>query len=180
MKNTLVKQALTFATAAHAAVGQTRKYSGEPYINHPVEVREILLRFASNWVTIEQEAAALLHDVVEDTQVSIDLVRSVFGDKTADLVDWLTDVSKPTDGNRRVRKQLDLDHTAAAPVEAQSIKLADLISNSRSIVAHDRDFARVYLHEKARILEVCANADPGLLREAYRVLNEARELLKKD
>ena len=45
---------------------------------------------------------------------------------------------------------------------------------------NDPDFARVYLHEKARILEVCGDADPGLLAEAHRVLEESRELLRKD
>jgi len=170
----LVQTSVVFATAAHAAVGQVRKYTGEPYINHPLEVMQILQEFATNPISPEQLAAAACHDVVEDTQVSIDLVESMLGSKVAHLVGWLTDVSKPSDGNRRVRKQMDLDHTAAAPAEAKSVKLADLISNSRSIVAHDPDFARVYLHEKSRVLDVCGDADPGLLAEARRVLDESR------
>jgi (p)ppGpp synthase/HD superfamily hydrolase len=178
--NGLVARALDFASAAHAAVGQTRKYTGEPYINHPIEVRKILLKFAAWPVTAEQEAASLLHDTVEDTQVTSEDVHAAFGSTVGTLVDWLTDVSKPSDGNRRVRKQMDLDHTAAAPPAAKSVKLADLVSNSRSIVAHDPDFARVYLHEKARILDVCADADPGLLAEAYRVLTEGRQLLNSN
>lgn len=173
----LVSKADAFAAAAHAAVKQMRKYDQQPYINHPREVRLILLEFAANPVSIEQEAAALLHDVVEDTGVELDLVREQFGDVVARFVEDLTDVSRPGDGNRRVRKQKDLNHTAAALPASKSVKLADLISNSRSIVQHDPDFARVYLHEKSRILDVCKDADPGLLAEAYRVLNESRELL---
>jgi (p)ppGpp synthase/HD superfamily hydrolase len=176
----LVERAELFARAAHGAIDQRRKYDGSAYINHPVEVRRILLEFASGPVTPEQEAAALLHDVVEDTKITLDDIRDCFGADVELLVEALTDVSRPEDGNRRVRKQKDLDHTAAGPAAAKSVKLADLISNSRSIVQHDPDFARVYLHEKARILDVCEDADPGLLAEARRVLDESRELLRKD
>ena len=138
---------------------------------------DILVRFATLPVTQEQIAAAWLHDTVEDTKITLDDIRDCFGAEVELLVEGLTDVSRPEDGNRRVRKQKDLDHTAAASPAAKSVKLADLISNSRSIVQHDPDFARVYLHEKSRILEVCGDADPGLLAEAYRVLAEARNIL---
>jgi len=80
----------------------------------------------------------------------------------------LTDVSKPEDGNRAVRKARDREHTAAAPAEAQTIKLADLISNSRSIMAHDPAFAKTYLEEKRLLLAVMTKGDPGLHSEASR------------
>jgi hypothetical protein len=85
-----------------------------------------------------------------------------FGIDIATLVGWLTDVSKPEDGNRAVRKAMDRAHTAEAPAEAQTIKLADLISNSRSIMQHDAEFARVYLEEKRLLLEVMTRGDAGL------------------
>lgn len=166
----LVQKADAFAEKAHDDVKQVRKYTGEPYINHPLEVMQILAEFATNPISPEQLAAAACHDVVEDTQVSIELVENTFGNKVADLVGWLTDVSKPSDGNRRVRKQLDLDHTAAAPAEAHSIKLADLISNGLSIVQHDPGFAKTYLREKAALLQVLTRGDNGLYAEAERVL----------
>lgn len=168
----LVERAVVFATAAHAAVGQTRKYGGEPYINHPLEVMDILRRYASWPVSDEQLAAAALHDVVEDTRVTIELIRETFGDVVASLVDDLTDVSRPEDGNRRVRKEIDRQHTANAGPASKSVKLADLISNGRSIVPNDPGFARVYLREKAAILDVCHDADPGLLAEARRTLEQ--------
>jgi hypothetical protein len=62
-------------------------------------------------------------------------------------------VSRPTDGNREVRKRIDREHTAAAPRAAKTIKLADLIDNSRSIIARDPDFAHVYLGEKRLLLD---------------------------
>ena len=160
---TLIDKARVFATAAHAAVGQTRKYTGEPYVVHPIEVSELV---ASVGGTDAMVAAALLHDVLEDTGVTFDVLDAEFGSEVAELVLWLTDVSKPEDGNRSTRKALDRQHSAAAPAEAQTIKVADLISNTRSIVAHDPDFAKVYLKEKRMLLEVQTKADPALLNQA--------------
>jgi hypothetical protein len=89
-----------------------------------------------------------------------------FGTDIATLVGWLTDVSKPEDGPRWYRKKLDREHTAAAPAEAQTIKLADLISNTKSIMAHDPKFAKVYLEEKRLLLDVMTRGDAGLMAEA--------------
>lgn len=162
MMNT-VERARVFATAAHAAVGQTRKYTGEPYVVHPIEVSELV---ASVGGTDAMVAAALLHDVLEDTGVTFDVLEAEFGPEVAELVLWLTDVSKHEDGNRSTRKALDRQHSAAAPAAAQTIKVADLISNTRSIVAHDPGFAKVYLEEKRMLLEVLTKADPTLLNKA--------------
>ena len=162
MMNT-VERARIFATAAHAAVGQTRKYTGEPYVVHPIEVSELV---ASVGGTDAMVAAALLHDVLEDTGVTFDVLEAEFGSEVAELVLWLTDVSKPEDGNRSTRKALDRQHSAAAPAEAQTIKVADLISNTRSIVAHDPGFAKEYLEEKRMLLEVLTKANSTLLNQA--------------
>ena len=156
----IVERARVFATAAHAAVGQTRKYTGEPYVVHPIEVSELV---ASVNGTEAMVAAALLHDVLEDTEVTVDLLEEQFGSKVADLVLWLTDISRPEDGNRSARKALDRQHSAVAPAAAQTIKVADLISNTRSIIAHDPGFAKVYLEEKRLLLDVLTRADPTLL-----------------
>jgi (p)ppGpp synthase/HD superfamily hydrolase len=160
---TLEDRARTFATAAHAAVAQLRKYTNEPYIVHPAEVVSILKTRPHD---PEMVAAAWLHDVVEDTGVTIEVIRAEFGSKVSDLVGWLTDVSRPEQGNRATRKAIDRAHTAAAPAEAQTIKLCDLISNTRSIVEHDAEFARVYLAEKRLLLEVMTKADPELMCRA--------------
>ena len=174
---TLVDRAVLFATAAHAAVKQVRKYTGEAYIVHPLEVMDILREFSVNPVSDEQLAAGALHDVVEDTGVTIELIESQFGPKVAELVGYLTDVSKPEDGNRKVRKAIDREHIALASPEAQSVKLADLCSNTRTIVAFDPDFARVYLGEKKKLLEVLQNADPGLVRYAQMSLDASYRTL---
>ena len=158
-------KALTFATAAHAAVGQLRKYTNEPYVVHPIEVAGIVSKVPG--ATDEMIAAAYLHDVVEDTGVTIELIRKEFGDEVAELVGWLTDVSRPDHGNRAQRKAVDRAHTAGAPAAAQTIKLADLISNTRSIVEHDEKFAKTYLAEKRLLLEVLKHGDAELWRKCH-------------
>lgn len=160
---TLVERARVFATAAHAAVGQRRKYTDEPYIVHPAEVAAIV---AAAGGTDEMVAAAFLHDVVEDTQVTHQDILDEFGSEVAELVGWLTDVSCPEDGNREVRKALDRAHSAAAPAAAQTVKVADLISNTKTIVQFGGGFAKVYLAEKRLLLEVLTRADPALLERA--------------
>jgi (p)ppGpp synthase/HD superfamily hydrolase len=147
------------AFAAYAHEGQVRKYTGEPYIVHPVEVMEIV-----NTVTDDEEvlAAALLHDVVEDTSVTVEDLRAQFGDRVATLVDELTDKSRPEDGNRKVRKAIDRAALAEASADAQTIKLADMISNTRSIVENDPKFAKVYLEEKRLLLTVLKRGDADL------------------
>lgn len=147
--NDLVLLARTFASRAHKE--QVRKYTGEPYIEHPIAVAEIVRKHNGSK---EMIAAALLHDVVEDTDVTLDEVRQEFGDAVANLVDDLTDVSKPEDGNRATRKAIDRDHTAQASAAAMVIKAADLINNTKSITEHDPKFAKVYLKEKRALLDV--------------------------
>lgn len=160
----VVRKAQVYAMAAHAAVGQKRKYTGEPYIVHPAEVASIVASVPGS--TPDMVAAAWLHDVIEDTGCTFTDVHMAFGIDIATLVGWLTDVSKPEDGNRAKRKAMDREHTAQAPAEAQTIKLADLISNSRSIMQHDPEFAKTYLEEKRLLLEVMTKGDRGLHAQA--------------
>lgn len=165
---TLVEKARIFATAAHAAVAQLRKYTNEPYIVHPTEVAGIVASVEG--ATHEMVAAAWLHDVVEDTGVTIEVIKQEFGTEVAELVGWLTDVSRPEQGNRAVRKAIDRAHTAMAPAAAQTVKLADLISNTRSIMEHDEKFAKTYLEEKRMLLEVMTKGDAELMAEARKYI----------
>jgi (p)ppGpp synthase/HD superfamily hydrolase len=153
----VVARAKAFATAAHA--GQVRKYSGEDYITHLAAVASIVEAVEH---TPEMLAAAWLHDVVEETKTTVEDIRLLFGVAIANFVDQLTDVSRSFDGNRARRKALDRAHLANASQEAQTIKLADLIDNSRSIMANDPVFADVYMREKAELLEVMTGGNPQL------------------
>lgn len=171
---TVVNKALAYATEAHK--GQVRKYTGEPYIVHPIEVMETVRRVMDD---PEVQAAALLHDVVEDTPVSIKDIEDVFGPRVAALVSDLTDVSKPEDGNRATRKELDRQHSAKASPDAQSVKLADLISNSMSIVKDDPNFAKVYMKEKALLLGVLTKGNPQLFSLAAKIVENYNKGVKK-
>tara|TARA_Y100001973_G_C5167420_1_gene316968 strand:- start:131 stop:625 length:495 start_codon:yes stop_codon:yes gene_type:complete len=153
----IVLKARAFATAAHT--GQVRKYTKEPYIVHPIEVMQIVMTVKHDEAML---AAALLHDVVEDTDYTIEDILREFGPDVASLVDDLTDVSRPEDGNRAHRKSLDRAHSAKASPRAQTVKLADLISNARDIVKHDQKFAKVFLDEKRQLLEVMTLGDSSL------------------
>lgn len=159
-------RAQAFCIAAHCAVGQKRKYTGEDYYLHPIEVAELIQEHATTF-TEEMIIAAHLHDVVEDTQVQLSIIARQFGSVVASYVEQLTDVSRPEDGNRAARKAIDLAHTALASPQAQTIKLADLISNTRSIVERDPVFAVTYLAEKRKLLEVLKDGDPNLYRIAH-------------
>jgi guanosine-3',5'-bis(diphosphate) 3'-pyrophosphohydrolase len=80
-----VERARIFAMAAHSAVGQTRKYTGEPYWTHTQAVADRVAQLAD--ATEEQIAAAHLHDTLEDTAVTFDLIQSVVHSPDG-LLDW--------------------------------------------------------------------------------------------
>ena len=106
--------------------------------------------------------AGLLHDTVEDTDVSIVDIHQEFGEDVADLVSDLTDVSTLDMGNRKVRKEIDRKHTAGASDRAKTVKLADIIHNSLSIREYGGGFAKVWLGEKELLLDVLSDGDPRL------------------
>lgn len=160
----LVAKASAFSVAAHCAVGQKRKYTGENYHHHPLAVVNTV-RMVKH--TEEMIAAAYLHDVVEDTQVELWVIEGVFGHTVASYVDYLTDSLTPADGNRAFRKAAYRDQLKEAPAAVQTVKLADLIDNTKSIVQHDKDFARVYLKEKQALLEVLTKGDATLYKMAW-------------
>ena len=155
--NYLELKAKHFATLHHA--DQVRRYTFEPYINHPAAVVE-LVRSVPH--TEKMLAAAWMHDLIEDTKITSSDIRGSFGNEIAILVNQVTDVSKPSDGNRAVRKAIDQGHLALASPAAKTIKLADLIDNISSIVEHDPKFAEVYLREKSVLLNVLREGNPDL------------------
>ena len=145
----LVRRASEYATRAHQRIDHRRKYNKQPYHVH----LEAVARMVAT-VTDDQEviAAAWLHDTVEDTPATLDDIEAEFGKPVAELVEELTDVSKPGDGNRVVRKEIDRNHTSQASGRAKTVKLADLIDNCRDITKHDPRFARIYLGEMEELL----------------------------
>lgn len=123
----LLDRAYQVAQSAHQ--GQLRK-SGEDYITHPVAVTQILAELGLNDTTL---VAALLHDTVEDTQYSLDQLRSDFGEEIANLVDGVTKLDKltygPTAEAETVRKMVI---AMSRDIRVLVIKLADRLHNART------------------------------------------------
>lgn len=172
----LIQKADEFAEYHHGNLEQVRKYTGEPYIAHPRAVAEIVKSVVH---TEQMVCAALLHDTVEDTFATIEEIRLNFGEEIATLVAGLTDVSEFDEGNRAFRKAKDLKHTARLSPAGQTIKLADLIHNTSSIVQHDKTkFCEIYLKEKVLLLEVLKKGDATLWKRAYDQVTEGLKVVK--
>lgn len=167
--NSIVTRAREFAIHAHR--NHKRKYTNEPYFVHLEEVAKMVEAVGG---TPEMIAAAYLHDSVEDVGVTLLEIMVEFGPQVMSLVEMLTDVSKPSDGNREIRKNIDFQHTAQASPNAKTIKLADLISNTGSIVQYDKDFAKVYLKEKERLLPMLKEGNVELFNKACDTLIQAK------
>jgi hypothetical protein len=169
----LVNRARKYATEAHQRINQRRKYNNEPYHVHLHAVAKLVESVSDD---AEMIAAAWLHDTVEDTQATLDDIEAEFGITVAELVEELTDVSRPGDGNRAVRKAIDRRHLAQASSRAKTVKLADLIDNCKDIIRHDPGFAQVYLSEMDDLLDVLQGGNAELYRCAEKV--HARSLEK--
>lgn len=163
-----LETARDFCIMAHG--DQKRKYTGLPYYDHCFEVACTVAQVTRDEQVI---AAAILHDIIEDTPYGFNHLRKVFGDRVASLVFQVTDVSRPEDGNRRVRKLIDQAHLAESSPEGATIKLADIISNAQDIAQHDPDFAKVYIEEKRSLLPLLAHGNMKLMWEAVKVVNGA-------
>lgn len=173
----IISKASIFAKAAHAAVGQRRKYTNDPYFVHPKAVASLV---SDHGGSDEMIAAAYLHDVLEDTQADQSLLESEFGITVAYLVYQLTD--GVFEGNRMHRFLKDLHHKLEVMgKQAKLIKLADLIDNTSSIVTYDKEFATVYLAEKMWMMEVLfKDMDHSLYYMAFDTLNKGLCNLPED
>lgn len=143
-----IREAYEFAEQAHH--GQVRK-SGEPYILHPLAVADIVVNMQMDTLSI---IAALLHDVVEDTTVSLDEIRERFGDTCAMLVDGLTKLeriqfrSKEEQQNENYRKMFI---AMARDIRVIVIKLADRLHNMRTLKYQSEESQRRISYETLEI-----------------------------
>lgn len=164
----LIKLALT--VAGHAHFGQTRK-SGEPYITHPIEVATII----SNWNLDEQTiAGALLHDVVEDTEISKADIAQVFGGHIAELVDGVTKLEKLNFESEEIAHAEYFRKVVLAmakDIRVILIKLADRLHNMLTLGAMRVDKRRRIAIETMEIYVPIANRI-GLHRVHLQLANE--------
>jgi (p)ppGpp synthase/HD superfamily hydrolase len=162
----LYNKALVFATAAHR--GQARNYTGEPYVEHPIRVAQLVKEAGLNE---HAQVVALLHDVLEDTPIQPATIQVMFGDAVLRDVQMLTDVDH-TYGNRKTRKAIDADRLASGDFVIHSIKCADAIDNIPSIIKYDPNFAPLFLSEKRALLPRLIRAQPDLLKRALSLIGE--------
>lgn len=165
----LLDRAIIFAVKAHA--GTERRGKGFPYIVHPMEAMEIVAT-----ITPDQEllAAAALHDVVEDTEISADEIRREFGDRIAALVVAESDVfveGVSEEDSWHDRKQAAMDRLAAAPHDAKIVAMGDKLSNMRAI-------ARDYAVKGDELWKIFHAKDPKDHEWHYRGLAASLEELK--
>ena len=191
--------ARAYALAEEAHQGQTRA-SGEPFIQHSLAVAEILAEMRLDSATV---TAALLHDVVEDTEVTLEHVRSEFGDEVAALVDGVTklrqmDELSRDDGGTKAQADVRAESlrkmflAMVDDVRVMLIKLADRLHNMRTLGAMPEDKRRRTAKETLEIFAPLANRlgiwqmkweledlalrhlDPEVYRELARRLEERR------
>lgn len=164
----ILEEIRDFADQAHG--DQMRKYASERYIVHPVRVMEICAEYTQDLPVL---AAALLHDVLEDTETGKDEMRQFLKQHLTDgqthqaikLVVELTDVYVKADYpklNRDQRKSKEAERLAKTSANAQTIKYADIIDNCKEITAHDAHFAPVYLRECKHLLTHCSKGNKQL------------------
>jgi len=158
--STITYEAMCYARLRHGK--QLRKYTFDPYAVHLAEVAAIVQTVASEQKDVHPDTmigVAWCHDLIEDTWTTPQELEEKFNKDVSFGVIMLSDLEI---GNRATRKQLARERLGEAPGWVQSIKLADLISNTPSIVKRDPKFANVYTREVAAYLEVLTMGDSRL------------------
>lgn len=125
--------AVDFATRAHA--GQVRKGTDTPYISHPLAVSALVLEHGGDE---DQAIGGLLHDTIEDCDVSSPEIAALFGDRVAAIVDGCTDSVPDASGRKpawRVRKEEYLRHLAEASEDVLLVSACDKLHNAGAIEA---------------------------------------------
>ena len=194
----MVQKAFEFANEAHKGV---RRRSGEPYILHPIAVAKIVV--SNIGLGYKSIMAALLHDVVEDTDYTVDDLKSLFGEKVATLVEGLTKIKTVLDNEDKAeQKSMQAENfkrillTLNDDVRVVLIKLADRLHNCRTIEFmpdHKRDkilsetmFVFIPLAHRLGLYSVKSEMEDIWLRykepEAFNQISELinRNIIDKD
>lgn len=154
-----ILEAARFARNAH--YGYSRKYTGDPYIYHPMRVAGMVSMLANS--TEEMVITAWLHDVVEDTLVPLYEIRDTFGDYVAMLVAELTNGPYDMSKTREQKKEQDRIKLANVSKESKIIKLCDRIDNLRDMEhCTEPGFLELYANESRLLRDVIGDAHEGL------------------
>ena len=172
-----ILQALHFAAAKHR--DQRRKGAeASPYINHPIEVAELLARVGEVTDSVVLQAA-ILHDTLEDTQTTPAELDAIFGPEVREVVAEITDDKQLP---KAERKRLQIVHAPQLSTRAKLVKLADKIANVRSIIdtppaEWSLERKREYLDWSERVVAGCRGSNAALERAFAETLAEGRRLL---
>ena len=174
------KQSELFEFVKKMHKGQVRKYTNEPYHAHPLEVAKIVSEYQDDCVEI-----ALCHDLFEDTKCDFTMLYNKLvkigyerrlSYKICNNVKELTDVFTVEDYpsfNRKWRKEKESIRLGDISYKSQSVKYADLINNTISIVENDKAFAKTYLSEKEAILKVMNSGNSVLFCNCLKTLQNS-------
>ncbi|HAM08818.1 MAG: hypothetical protein A2X05_17920 [Bacteroidetes bacterium GWE2_41_25] len=178
----LILKALEFASHRHRT--QRRKGKREiPYINHPIQVASLLANEGGETDPI-LIAAAILHDVIEDTVNSVDERRELMSEISAkfgeELLALTMEVTDDKTLEKQVRKQMQIEHANHLSIRAKKLKMADKITNLRDITVDPPDWwthYRIveYLSWAEKVVEGLKGVNPELENLFYKTLAEARE-----
>ena len=153
---TILEEAIPFATQMHE--GQLRKYTHEPYIEHPLAVADLVEEYMvarrcvyDDDAIMTAMAIAVLHDVVEDTEATMEDIVELFGEEVATGVWFLTKCPDYV-GNRATRKKICEDRLASAPEIVKIIKAFDMQHNSLTLERDDPAFYKVFVREAESLL----------------------------
>ncbi len=163
---TKIEKAYKFAKKAHE--GQLRKYTGRPYFEHPIRVASRVMMHPL--ATEAMICAAYGHDLIEDTNVSINELVSEFGREVADLVYGLTNPSKGSSLPRAERKKWDREHISQQSQQVKIIKLIDRIDNLNEMSLAESGFIWKYCKESRLLAEVLKDADLELYNELIQTI----------
>lgn len=165
-----ILQAFECAVKAHH--GQVRKYEDVPYVVHPITVTRTVNKYLySNTNCI---IASLLHDVLEDTDVTEDYLLDNFGIVVTDMVVNLTNKSIGSPLPREDRKAIDREHLAKQDYFVQTIKLADILDNTKpntKFQESNPDFFELFILEKKKMVSMLGNCDERLKEVVVTQLN---------
>jgi guanosine-3',5'-bis(diphosphate) 3'-pyrophosphohydrolase len=172
-----VLKALHFAADMHKS-GNRKGVAREPYVNHVIEVAELLARIGGikNAATLQ---AAILHDIVEDTPVTFDDVERGFGSEVRRIVEEVTDDQELP---KAERKRLQVEKAPRLSEAAKTIKIADKISNVRGIMLSppaDWSLERrnEYVDWAERVVAGCRGCNARLEEYYDNVVRECRQAL---
>ncbi len=165
-----MEEVIEFAKKKHA--GQTRKFTNEPYIEHPLRVAEILKNY-----NVENDLliVACLHDTIEDTDATYDEIKEQFGKKIADFVKELTKDQNEIDKigkTEHLIKKINL-----MSKNALTVKLADRLDNVNGLPKTDQEFIKKYATQTKKIINNLKQPLDSTQRELFNLIKKKVEEL---